>query len=240
MNQNFAQQPPQQLLQPHQASNPVIINKPIIYGSIASLLPKNQLVENATHIWKIFVRPYDLSSCLSTWIKEVQFILHESFPNHIRTVSKPPFVLEETGWGEFDLQIKLIFFTGENLTLYHRLRLFPDVKASRPQKHSKKPCIYEHYDEVLIQNPSQEFLTLLNKQVPSSPVYEQNYLAAANNELNSYIARRDDALRQALKLCVARQHVMSSLLLLSDLQEQAFTLSEQYMADHPHGLAENR
>jgi len=63
---------------------------------------------------------------MSSYIKKVQFRLHESYPNPIRGVlckftgdclnfihlvlTIPPFEVHETGWGEFEIQIK-IFFT---------------------------------------------------------------------------------------------------------------------------------
>lgn len=43
-------------------------------------------------------------------------------------IDKPPFQVTETGWGEFDVQIKIIFVpeSGEKpLTTYHRLKLHP-------------------------------------------------------------------------------------------------------------------
>lgn len=33
------------------------------------------------------------------------FVLHDSFKDNKRSIRKPPFVIQETGWGEFDIKI---------------------------------------------------------------------------------------------------------------------------------------
>ena len=55
--------------------------------------------------------------------------LHETIPNPSRAMDLPPFSVTETGWGEFDIQIK-VFFTPEcgaekPITFYHHLKLHP-------------------------------------------------------------------------------------------------------------------
>ncbi|UZJ57063.1 hypothetical protein CBS101457_006383 [Exobasidium rhododendri] len=65
---------------------------------------------------------------ISHFIKRVQFKLHETYPQSNRSIDKAPFQVTETGWGEFDVQIKIIFVpeSGEKpLTTYHRLKLHP-------------------------------------------------------------------------------------------------------------------
>lgn len=49
------------------------------------------------------------------YIRKVQFRLHESYPNNVRMVEKPPFELTETGWGEFDIQV--VFCTSTGITV---------------------------------------------------------------------------------------------------------------------------
>jgi YEATS domain-containing protein 4 len=65
---------------------------------------------------------------ISHFIKRVQFKLHETYPQSQRNVDKPPFQVTETGWGEFDIQIKIYFVPEANekpLTTFHRLKLHP-------------------------------------------------------------------------------------------------------------------
>lgn len=46
---------------------------------------------------------------MSIYIKKIHFKLHESYANPNRIVTKPPYELTETGWGEFEIVIKLYF-----------------------------------------------------------------------------------------------------------------------------------
>lgn len=46
---------------------------------------------------------------MSAYIKKVTFKLHESYANQNRVVLKPPYEITETGWGEFEIVIKIYF-----------------------------------------------------------------------------------------------------------------------------------
>ena len=46
---------------------------------------------------------------MSAYVKKVQFKLHETFNNPNRVITKPPYELTETGWGEFEIVIKIYF-----------------------------------------------------------------------------------------------------------------------------------
>lgn len=43
----------------------------------------------------------------ATIFDKVTYHLHPTFPNPVRQLKKPPFKLEEQGWGEFDMSISL-------------------------------------------------------------------------------------------------------------------------------------
>jgi YEATS domain-containing protein 4 len=87
---------------------------------------------------------------ISHFIKRVQIKLHETYPQSTRSeylffflisnmsnakvvhfstdIDRPPFQVTETGWGEFDIMIRIMFVpeSGEKpLTVYHRLKLHP-------------------------------------------------------------------------------------------------------------------
>ena len=65
---------------------------------------------------------------ISHFIKRVQFKLHDTYPQPTRNVDKFPFHVTETGWGEFEIQIKIFFVPEANekpLTLFHHLKLHP-------------------------------------------------------------------------------------------------------------------
>jgi YEATS domain-containing protein 4 len=46
---------------------------------------------------------------MSTYVKKVHFKLHESYADPNRNVVKPPYEVTETGWGEFEIVIKIYF-----------------------------------------------------------------------------------------------------------------------------------
>lgn len=65
---------------------------------------------------------------ISHFIRRVQFKLHESFPSPVRTIDRPPFQVSETGWGEFEIMVK-IWWVAEAaekfLQVPHYLKLHP-------------------------------------------------------------------------------------------------------------------
>lgn len=65
---------------------------------------------------------------VSHFIRRVQFKLHESFPSPLRTVDKPPFQVTETGWGEFEIIVKIWWVAEASekfLQTQHYLKLHP-------------------------------------------------------------------------------------------------------------------
>lgn len=65
---------------------------------------------------------------ISHFIRRVQFKLHESFPQALRTCDRPPYQVSETGWGEFEVQVKIWWAqeSGEKpLQTFHYLKLHP-------------------------------------------------------------------------------------------------------------------
>ncbi|XP_035757568.1 YEATS domain-containing protein 4 [Egretta garzetta] len=97
---------------------------------------------------------------MSAYVKKIQFKLHESYGNPLRVVTKPPYEITETGWGEFEIIIK-IFFIDPNerpVTLYHLLKLFQsDTNAIL----GKKTVVSEFYDEMIFQDPTAMMQQLL-------------------------------------------------------------------------------
>ena len=46
---------------------------------------------------------------MSAYVKKIHFKLHESYGSPFRVVTKPPYEITETGWGEFEIIIKIFF-----------------------------------------------------------------------------------------------------------------------------------
>lgn len=160
------------------------VSRAVIYGNTAKKMgdnkPPNAPPEH-THIWTIFVRS-PTGEDISYFVKKVVFKLHETYPNPIRTIEAPPFELTETGWGEFDINIKIFFADESNeklLNFYHRLRLHPynnldqpggapEVKTEESDKKDAIPNTNEEissifYDEIVFNEPHEEFFKILMK-----------------------------------------------------------------------------
>ncbi|PHH85087.1 hypothetical protein CDD83_912 [Cordyceps sp. RAO-2017] len=92
------------------------IRRPFVVGSTAQPFsdtnPKPAgTPDNHTHSWQVFVKGLE-DVDMTYWVRRVQFKLHESIPNYVRMVEGEagrPFAVHETGWGEFDITIKLYY-----------------------------------------------------------------------------------------------------------------------------------
>ena len=155
-----------------------IIIKPFVYGSVAFFLGKKSH-EDISHKWCVYVRGVNNEN-ISNFIKEVHFILHTSFQNHIRKVDKWPFELYEVGWGEFDIKIKIFLIdeTMKPLEVVHSLKLYPSQSHINPS--SKRPVVSENYDEIIFVNPKPNIREmLLTKSEPvANPVPLQSNIDA--------------------------------------------------------------
>ncbi|KAF8138749.1 yeats family protein [Boletus edulis] len=164
----------------------VTIHRPIIYGNTATVLTpaeKELAPEGHTHRWTVAVRGAastpisdDVGGAddLGYFIKRVTFKLHETYANPSRNVDKPPFEVSETGWGEFEIQIRINFVaeSGEKaITFYHHLKLhpwtitFPIPGTCNAAKLG--PVHSWQYDELVFTDPFQSFLTLLTAHPPT-------------------------------------------------------------------------
>ncbi|KAL3780379.1 hypothetical protein HJC23_002674 [Cyclotella cryptica] len=81
---------------------------PLAYGSIAFNLGP-QADEYHTHKWTLYLRSPDKSFDLSVAISKVVFQLHPSFAQATREVTEPPFEVTESGWGEFEASLRIIW-----------------------------------------------------------------------------------------------------------------------------------
>ncbi|CAH0049256.1 unnamed protein product [Clonostachys solani] len=150
------------------------VRRPFIVGSTA--LPFSEtnprpagVPDNHTHSWQVFVKGVE-DTDITYWLRRVQFKLHESIPNYVRMMDGEPgkpFIVNETGWGEFDIAIKLYYVndSGEKpQTLYHYLRLHPYGRTEE----EKQAMIMENgeirswsYEEQLFNEPFDVFYRIL-------------------------------------------------------------------------------
>lgn len=97
----------------------------------------------------------------------MQFKLHETYSQSLRMVESPgPFEVTETGWGEFEVGLKLFFVSEANeklASVYHQLKLHPygsDIEKER-QKQTGEPIVSQNYEEIIFNEPSEQFYKIL-------------------------------------------------------------------------------
>lgn len=120
----------------------------IVYGSLATPIKKPDT--DHTHKWTVYVRPFNEKEDMSKYVKRVTFKLHDSFAQPLRQIDEAPWEVNETGWGEFTIQIKLSFHDPNQrpITLNHQLRLYPPEDMG--QLKTSKPVLSEFYDEIVL------------------------------------------------------------------------------------------
>ncbi|RWS10532.1 YEATS domain-containing protein 4-like protein [Dinothrombium tinctorium] len=188
----------------------VTIVKGIVYGNVARYFGKKREDDGHTHQWTVYIKPYK-NEDMSTYVKKVHFKLHESYANQNRIVSKPPFEITETGWGEFEITIKLYFMDQNEkpVTIYHVLKLFETDPVSKTIN-IKKNIVSEFYDEIIFQEPSPILQQLLTntRQLTLGPYrHETDFedkkeqtlssIISAKNKVKQEIADMRDKLNQA-------------------------------------------
>ncbi|OLY78639.1 Transcription initiation factor TFIID subunit 14 [Smittium mucronatum] len=96
---------------------------------------------------------FDNNSRALPYVKQVEFHLHETFPKPVRILKRPPYVISEKGWGEFELVI-VIHFNDPYLV---PMEITHDLCFSKGSEYIEK---YSKDIGVV----SSEFLALLNRR----------------------------------------------------------------------------
>jgi len=152
----------------------VSIYRPIVYGNIAIPIDPNDrprgMPVDHTHQWTICVKGVD-GADITHFIKKVQFRLHaDTYPNALRSFEQPPFEVSESGWGEFEIQIKLFFHPESNekpLTLFHYLKLHPyigDHEELELARQQRRPVMSYLYDELVFNEPTEAMYDILTSK----------------------------------------------------------------------------
>ncbi|CAG9114945.1 YEATS domain-containing protein 4 [Plutella xylostella] len=145
----------------------LVIVKPIVYGNIAKYFGKKREEDGHTHQWTVYLKPYN-NEDMTGYVKKVHFKLHESYANPNRIVLKPPYELTETGWGEFEIVIKIYFHDPNErpVTLYHILKLFQSPVNEGAPPTVGRALVSEGYEEIVFQEPTQLMQHLLMNVKP--------------------------------------------------------------------------
>eukprot|EP01068_Selenidium_serpulae_P020889 Selendium_serpulae@DN931_c0_g1_i1.p2 len=92
---------------------PTTIIKPVILGTYSFRFTQNEVAkrrsrgDRSTHRWTCILRSAAPGEHQGYFIRKVAFILHSSFPNPNRVCERPPFEISESGWGEFEVVVKV-------------------------------------------------------------------------------------------------------------------------------------
>lgn len=120
---------------------------------------------------------------ISYWLKKVQFKLHETYTNSLRTIEAPPFEVTETGWGEFEVSIKLHFIPEANekaQTMWHALKLHPYGPDADGQRERREAVLSQNYEEIIFNEPVEAFYEVLTAGVPQPPARSGKSFAASS------------------------------------------------------------
>ncbi|CCG81387.1 Protein AF-9 homolog [Taphrina deformans PYCC 5710] len=183
------------------------IFRPIVIGNDADLLGgRKDPASDHTHEWTVSVRGVN-DADISHFVKKVNFKLHDSYANSTRSIEAPPFQVTETGWGEFDVQVK-IFFVQEAaekpVTVYHRLKLHPYGPDAEKVKAEGGHVSSYQYDEVVFNEPTEAMYEILTTngeaQLPversAGKVYCQRSEQEELERLETAIAKIDEQTRR--------------------------------------------
>ena len=115
---------------------------------------------NHTHKWCCYVRGTN-NEDISNFVSIVEFQLDkDSFSEPIKMITQPPFEIHQTGWGEFDLGIKIHFKDSLMEPVHHYKHLY---LYDQNMPNSKKPRIHENYDELVFVEPTPSSMEMLTK-----------------------------------------------------------------------------
>ncbi|EAU39406.1 conserved hypothetical protein [Aspergillus terreus NIH2624] len=145
----------------------VSVFRPFVFGSEAQPFDPAKkpphVPADHTHQWRVFVKGVN-DEDISYWLKKVQFKLHETYAQNVRTIEQPPFEVSETGWGEFEIQIKLYFVPESSekpQTLWHSLKLHPYGPNADAIRERREVVVSQNYEEVVFNEPVEQFYDLL-------------------------------------------------------------------------------
>lgn len=199
--------------------NSVSVTRPIMFGNFTVPLEDSDRQQDTpldhTHKWTVFVRDPAGKDDLSYIIKKVVFKLHDTYPQPQRTIESPPFEVTETGWGEFEIQIRIYFEPVANekqIVLYHHLKLHPygpefegkTLEMLPTGVPKPRPVQSIQYDELVFNEPTEGMFELLVSRPgalllkhPKGNVLPYSY--ETENDVISSISDADAVLKQQLE-----------------------------------------
>lgn len=150
----------------------ISIVKAVVIGNTSIYLGGKRDKDGHTHEWTVYLKPFK-SEDMSVYVKKVHFKLHDSYSQPMRIISKPPYRVSESGWGEFEIMVKIFFQdpAEKPVTFYHLLKLFPNESVTVKDK----TLISELYDEIIFTDPTSIMYPLLFNARPMDPTLANHH-----------------------------------------------------------------
>ncbi|SOV75509.1 gas41 homologue, putative [Plasmodium sp. gorilla clade G3] len=203
--------------------------KPLVVGTYAFLLSPQEKKKygNMTHKWTCLVRCPE-STDISLIVSKVVFELDPSFMYPKRVYTQPPYEVNEIGWGEFYLQVKIHFvdLTLSPISIVHLVKLNTDSDPN-----NIPPCVVnETYEEIIFKNPTvhfyNKFLQCNNTKIAPHKFQEHfiKYDFKEDSYTKKYLQFQSEVQQEICDL-------MSEATLLSkdinDVQQKYFTMKSE-------------
>jgi YEATS domain-containing protein 4 len=152
------------------------VSRHFILGNSAVQLPHPAFIDppsGHTKGWRVYVRPLPNGPDITFWLKKVQFKLHHTYADASRTIESTNvkdgcFEIQETGYGEFEVEVRL-FFPGESgekaqyRTHYLVLGYWGPAEQQRVQE-ERNWIISERIETVEFNEPTAEFYKALTSE----------------------------------------------------------------------------
>lgn len=210
----------------------ISISVPVLYGNHAVRLAPEKRTEKTpvdhTHEWTVFFKPVLGDIDLTPLIKKVTFKLHETYENPVRSIEKPPYQVTETGWGEFEIIIKLHFHSGselgineKNFQIFHALKLHPFNPQHPVKENGEVHSVL--YDELVFQEPTDKVFEILTQK----PLNLLPYKLLDTSKLDHQYARIneiDEIARLDLHINKVKEEIENQRNQFKDLEQEKLAL----------------
>lgn len=111
--------------------------------------------------WRVYVKTPDGQPNITTWLKKVQFKIFHTYNNPTRMIEEPPFQIEETGWGGFQVEVKLFFVPevgSRPQDRSHFLQLEPYGDEAEQEKQKREKVVRSEFIDIIEFNEPTEAL----------------------------------------------------------------------------------
>ncbi|KAF2492566.1 yeats-domain-containing protein [Lophium mytilinum] len=151
------------------------VSRNIIIGSEATDLPPvgdpkrdPSIPEQHTKRWSIYIRHPEGQPDMRTWLNKVTFKIHPDYSPSLRAYENPPYEITETGWGGFQVDIRLFFQPVSNEKPQYRnhfLQLEPYGDEAAKEKQKREGFVRSELLEVVEFNePLEAFYQVLTSE----------------------------------------------------------------------------